>query len=222
MLAAVGTGAVLTGRLAHGLSLSADDASAGVRSALERGASVAVDLLGRPDGFLGNPKVRIPLPGPLEEIGRLMRTLGQGRRVDELLTAMNRAAEMAVPMGRDILVGAVRSMTISDARGILTGGETSVTDFFAERTRAPLTERFLPLVTQATERVDLARKYNAVAGRASRLGLVRPEQADLQQYVTGRTLDGLYLVIGEEERKIRRDPVGTGSQILQKVFGALR
>ncbi|HMN94539.1 MAG TPA: DUF4197 domain-containing protein [Hydrogenophaga sp.] len=216
------TGTLVSAPWVHALGLTADDATAGVRTALERGASVAIDLLGRPDGFLGNPKVRIPLPGQLQDIGQLMRNLGQGRRVEELETAMNRAAEMAIPMGRDILMAAVRSMTIADARGILTGGDTSVTDFFAGRTRTPLTERFLPLVTQATERVELAQKYNAVAGRASRLGLVKPEQANMQQYVTGKALDGLYLVIGEEERKIRRDPVGTGSQILQRVFGALR
>lgn len=203
-------------------SLSAADAAAGVRAALERGAAVAVDLLGRPDGFLGNPKVRIPLPGFLEDAAPLLRNLGQGRRVDELVTAMNRAAELAVPQGRDILLNAVRTMTLTDARNILTGGDTAVTDFFAGRTRAPLTERFLPLVRQATERVALAQKYNDLAGRASRLGLLPPQDADLPQYVTGKTLDGLYLVIGEEERKIRRDPVGTGSQILQKVFGALR
>ena len=222
LAATAATGALGWAAPARAFSLSADEAAAGVRAALERGASVAVDLLGRPDGFLGNPKVRIPLPGQLQDIGQLMRNLGQGRRVDELETAMNRAAEMAIPMGRDILMAAVRSMTLADARGILTGGDTSVTDFFADRTRNPLTERFLPLVTEATERVELAQKYNAVAGRASRLGLVKPEQANVQQYVTGKTLDGLYLVIGEEERKIRRDPVGTGSQILRRVFGALR
>jgi hypothetical protein len=222
LAATAATGALAWAAPARAFSLSADEAAAGVRAALERGASVAVDLLGRPDGFLGNPKVRIPLPGQLQDIGQLMRNLGQGRRVDELETAMNRAAEMAIPMGRDVLMAAVRSMTLADARGILTGGDTSVTDFFADRTRNPLIERFLPLVTEATERVELARKYNAVAGRASRLGLVKPEQANVQQYVTGKTLDGLYLVIGEEERKIRRDPVGTGSQILRRVFGALR
>lgn len=203
-------------------SLSPADATAGVRAALERGAGLAVDLLGRPDGFLGNPKVRIPLPGFLDDVAPLLRNLGQGRRVDELVTAMNRAAEMAVPLGRDILLNAVRTMTVTDAKNILTGGDTSVTDFFAGRTRVPLAERFLPLVRQTTERVALAQKYNDLAGRASRLGLLQPQDADLPQYVTGKTLDGLYLVIGEEERKIRRDPVATGSQILQKVFGALR
>jgi hypothetical protein len=182
----------------------------------------AVGLLGRTDGFLSNLKVRIPLPGYLDDAAKLMRTLGQGRRVDELETAMNRAAEAAVPQGKEVLLQAVRSMTVTDAKQILTGGETSVTDFFATKTREPLSGRFLPIVTQATERVALAQKYNDFAGRASRYGLLKPQDANLQHYVTGKTLDALYLVIGEEERKIRQDPVGTGSQILQKVFGALK
>jgi hypothetical protein len=202
--------------------LTGADASAGVKTALERGAVAAVGLLGRTDGFLSNLKVRIPLPGYLDDAAKLMRTLGQGRRVDELETAMNRAAEAAVPQGKEVLLQAVRSMTVTDAKQILTGGETSVTDFFATKTREPLSGRFLPIVTQATERVALAQKYNDFAGRASRYGLLKPQDANLQQYVTGKTLDALYLVIGEEERKIRQDPVGTGSQILQKVFGALK
>ncbi len=212
-------------RHAHALdlaSLSNTDASAGVKTALERGALAAIGLLGRTDGFLGNPQVRIPLPGYLDDAAKLMRTFGQGARVDELVTAMNRAAEAAVPMGKEVLVQAVRGMTVTDAKNILTGGDTSVTDFFATKTREPLTGRFLPIVTQATDQVALAQKYNDFAGRASRYGLVRPQDANLQHYVTGKTLDGLFLVIGEEERKIRQDPVGTGSQILQKVFGALK
>jgi hypothetical protein len=212
-------------RQAHALTLtdlSGADANAGVKAALERGALAAVGLLGRADGFLGNPKVRIPLPGYLDDVAKLMRTFGQGRRVDELETAMNRAAEAAVPMGRDLLVKAVREMTVTDAKNILTGGDTSVTNFFASKTREPLTGRFLPIVSKATEKVSLAQKYNDFAGKAARYGLVREQDANLQQYVTGKTLDGLYLVIGEEEKKIRQDPVGTGSQILKKVFGALK
>ena len=222
---AVGGALVLHGRAATARTLAdltAADATAGVRTALERGASMAVQLLGRPDGFLGNPRVRIPLPGVLEDSKDLLRTLGQGRRVDELSTAINRAAELAVPMGRDVLLNAVHTMTVTDAKQILTGGDTSVTDFFSSRTREPLTTRFLPLVADTTRQVALAQKYNDLAGRATRFGLIRPQEANLEQFVTAKTLDGLYLVIGEEERKIRRDPVGTGSQILQRVFGALR
>lgn len=210
---------------AHAVSLgnlSNADASNGLKTALEKGVLAAVALLGKTDGFLGNPKVRIPLPGYLEDAAKLLKNFGQGKRIDELTTAINRAAETAVPMGKDLLVSAVRSMNVNDAKNILTGGDTSVTTFFAEKTRAPLGIKFLPVVTQATEKVGLANKYNEFASKAAGFGLVRKEDANIQQYVTGRTLDGLYRMIGEEEQKIRQDPVGTGSAILQKVFGALK
>jgi hypothetical protein len=198
------------------------EASQGLKGALEKGALAAVSLLGKPDGFLGNEKVRIPLPGYLEDAAKFMRTLGQGKRIDELVVAMNRGAETAVPMAKDMLLGAVKSMSVTDAKNILTGGDTSVTNFFAEKTRAPLGVKFLPVVTKATEKVGLAQKYNSVAGKAAGMGLVKKEDANIQQYVTGKTLDGLYLMIGEEEKKIRKDPVGTGSAVLKKVFGALK
>ena len=202
--------------------LTEKDASAGLKTALERGVLAAIGLLGQPGGFLDNPKVRIPLPGYLDDASKLLRQFGQGKRVDELVTSMNRAAEAAVPMGKDLLVGAVKSMSVTDAKNILSGGDNSVTQFFAQKTRVPLGEKFLPVVTQATEKVGLVEKYNQVAGKASSLGLVKKEDAYLQQYVTGKSLDGLYTIIGEEERKIRQDPVGTGSAILQKVFGVGR
>jgi len=220
-LATTGVAALAAAPVAAALP-SETDAAAGIRAALERGAASAVALLGRPDGFLGNPKVRIPLPGFLEDAAKLLKVTGQQRRVDELVTAMNRAAEAAVPEARTLLVNAVRTMSVEDARQILSGGDDAATRFFSTKTRAPLSVRFLPIVTRATERVALADKYNAVAGKAAGLGLVRKEDANVQQYVTGKALDGLYLMIGEEERKIRRDPVGTGSALLRKVFGSVR
>ncbi len=202
--------------------LTDKDASAGLKTALEKGALAAIGLLGKPGGFLDNPKVRIPLPGYLEDAADLLRKFGQSKRVDELVTSMNRAAESAVPMGKDLLVGAVKNMSVTDAKKILTGGDNSVTQFFADKTRAPLGEKFLPVVVKATEKVGLAEKYNKVASKAAGLGLVKKEDANIQQYVTGKSLDGLYTIIGEEERKIRQDPIGTGSAILKKVFGALK
>lgn len=202
--------------------LSNAEASQGLKTALERGAVAAVDLLGKPDGFLANPKVRIPLPGFLADAAKFLRTMGRGKQIEELEVAMNRAAEAAVPMARQLLVNAVKAMTVTDAKNILTGGDTSVTTFFADKTRAALSTRFLPVVTKATEKVGLAEKYNRVAGKASGMGLVKKEDATIEQYVTRKTLDGLYFVIGEEEKKIRQDPVGSGSAILKKVFGALK
>ncbi len=200
-------------------ALSESDAAGGVREALRRGAEAAVAKLGRTDGFLGNQQVRIALPGYLDDAAKLMRTFGQGRRVDELITAMNRAAEAAVPQARTLLVDTVRAISVEDALKIVRGGDTSVTDFFQRKTRTPLSAQFLPIVTQATEKVDLADKYNRVAGKAQGMGLVSSEDANIQQYVTRKALDGLYWMIGEEEKKIRQDPVGTGSAILKKVFG---
>jgi len=214
-----GLGLSLGSPMVQAFSLGDADASAGVKAALERGAVAAVALLGRTDGFLGNALVRIALPGYLNDGVKVLKALGQQKRVDELLTAMNRAAESAVPQAQDLLVSTVRNLSVQDAVRIVKGGDTSVTDFFAGRTRSPLSERFLPIVTQATERVSLAEKYNSVAGKASSLGLVKKEDANIQSYVTRKALDGLYLMIGEEEKKIRRDPVGTGSDILRKVFG---
>ena len=216
---------LLVHQRAHALSLrdlSNADAAGGVKAALAQGVQAAVALLGRPDGFLGNPQVRIGLPGYLGDAAKVMKSMGQGRRIDELVTSLNRAAEAAVPLGRDLLVNALQTMTVTDARNILTGGNTSVTAFFADRTRLPLGERFLPVMNQATENVGLTQKYNAFAGKAASLGLLRPEEANLAQYVTGKTLDGLYLMIGEEERRIRQNPAGAGSAIARKVFGTLR
>ncbi|MGE5452069.1 MAG: DUF4197 domain-containing protein [Acidobacteriota bacterium] len=201
--------------------LSEKDASAGIKAALQKGALAAVGLLGRPDGFLGNPQVRIPLPGNLEKAADLLRMTGQGHKVDELVTTMNRAAETAVPMGKDLLVGAVKSMTVQDAKQILAGGYNAVTTFFADKTRAPLGVKFLPVVTQATQKVNLAKSYNRVAGKLASVGVIDTQASTIESYVTGKTLDGLYTIIGEEERKIRQDPVGTGSALLKKVFGAL-
>ena len=216
-----GAPALLLLRPALALSLSEGDANAGIRTALERGANAAVALLGRPDGFLGNPLVKIQLPGYLKDASRLLKATSQKTRLDELVTAMNRAAEAAVPAAKPLLVKAVKDMSVEDGLKILKGGDDSVTQFFATKTREPLAQQFLPIVTQATERVSLADKYNAVAKKAGGFGLVKGDEANIQQYVTARALDGLYRIIGEEEKKIRQDPVGTGSAILKKVFGGL-
>jgi hypothetical protein len=224
-VSALGLATMAAWQQAHALGvsdLSNADASQGVKTALERGAVAAVALLGRPDGFLANPKVRIPLPSFLADAAKFLRAMGRGKQVEELEVAMNRAAESAVPLAKALLVNAVKAMTVTDARKILTGGDTSVTTFFAEKTREPLAGRFLPVVTKATEKVGLAEKYNRVAGKAAGMGLVKKDDATIDHYVTRKSLDGLYLVIGDEEKKLRQDPLGSGSAILKKVFGALK
>jgi hypothetical protein len=202
--------------------LSDAQATQGLRAVLENGAVAAVSALGQTDGFLGNDNVRIPLPAYLQDAAKLLRALGQGAKLDELMTAMNRAAESAVSLARDLLIGAVKGMNVQDAKRILVGGETSVTKFFAEKTRQALGQKFLPVVTRTTAKMELAAKYNQIAGKAAGMGLLKDDQANIEQYVTAKALDGLYWMIAEEEKKIRQNPVGTGSAVLKKVFGALK
>lgn len=222
LLAAFGLGVTSRAQALTLDELSDTQASQGLKLALEKGAMAAVKSLGQPNGFLGNDKVRIALPGVLEDAAKLLRSLGQGARLDELIIAMNHAAETAVPMARDMLVGAVKTMSVQDAKKILTGGDNSVTQFFTEKTQHDLRRQFLPVVTKVVARVNLAGKYNQLASKAAGMGLLKGDQVSIEQYVTAKSLDGLYLMIAEEEKKIRQDPVGTGSALLQKVFGALR
>lgn len=193
-----------------------------LKGALQRGAQAAVERLGRENGFYGDPRVRIPLPDSLRRAEKNMRRFGMGRHADELLVTLNRAAEAAVPGARQLFVDALRQMSVRDAKGILTGGETAATEYFRNTTSAPLRRKFLPIVQQATMRVGLAQKYNQYASYGVRVGLVRAEDADLDLYVTQKALDGLFFMVAEEERKIRKDPIGTASSLLQKVFGALK
>ncbi len=205
---------------AYALSLSEGDAVAGVRAALEKGAVAAVSLLGRNDGFLANPRARIPLPGVLNDVAKLLKLAGQQRRVDELVTAMNRAAEAAMPAGKAVLVDAVRALSVTDALAIVRGGDTSVTDFFAGKTRSTLTDRFLPIVTKATEKVQLAERYNSLAAKATSLGLIKGSDTDVQHHVTAKSLDALFLFIGDEEKKLRANPAQAGTALLRRVFGS--
>ena len=201
--------------------LSNQDAARGIKGALDQGAASAVAKLGVPGGFLDNPKVKIPLPPALEQVAKGMRLFGRGKDADELVVAMNKAAEQAVPQSKELLVNAVKTMSLDDAKKILTAGDDSVTQFFRAKTAAPLAVKFLPTVKQATDRVGLAQKYNQLAGEGAKVGLMKGDTATVEQYVTSKALDGLYLMIGEEERAIRQNPAAAASSIVSKVFGAL-
>jgi hypothetical protein len=201
--------------------LSNKDAAGGLKEALTKGSQAAVAALGKQDGFLGNQRVKIPLPEGLHKVEGLMRGLGMGKYADELVTTMNRAAETAVVEAKPLLVNAVKSMSVQDAKGILTGGEDAATQYFKRSTSAALSGKFLPIVKKATQKVKLADKYNEFAGKGAKFGLIDQKDADLNNYVTQKTLDGLYLMIAEEEKKIRQDPVGAASGIISKVFGAI-
>lgn len=198
------------------------EADAGLKAALEKGSAAAVARLGVENGFLNNDQVKIGLPGVLEQARPLLQMAGQGQKLDELVLSMNRAAEAAVPMAKPLLLNAVKTMSVTDAKNILTGGDTSVTDFFRQKTAAPLAVKFLPIVKRITDRAGLAAKYNAGMSQVARMGVVPQEQATVEGYVTQRALDGLFLMIGEEEKAIRKDPLGSGSKIIGKVFGALK
>jgi hypothetical protein len=202
--------------------ITSREAVSALRAALERGSQAAVAALGRVDGFFGNPQVKIPLPESLQPADRLMRRLGMGSYADELVLALNRAAEAAVPEARALLVDSVRKMTVQDAKGILSGGDTAATEYFRRTTQDTLRKRFRPVVARATARVELAARYNEYADTAAAFGLVKQEDANLDDYVTQKALDGLYLMVAEEEKKIRKDPVGAASAIVRKVFGAIR
>jgi hypothetical protein len=202
-------------------ALSTSEINAGLKEALTRGADAAVAQLGQKDGFFGNAALKIPLPPSLQKAEKAMRMFGMGRQADELVLSMNRAAEAAVPEARTLLVDAVRAMTLEDARGILTGGKTSATDFFRRKTEATLTERFGPIVKATTDKVGLAQQYNQYAGTAAQFNLIDKQQASVEQYVTQQALDRLYTVIGEKEAALRANPMQAGSDLLKKVFGAV-
>jgi len=202
--------------------LSAGDASKGLKLALEKGSDMAVQLLGAQNGFWGNDKVRIGLPDAISKSAKLLKTLGLGKQIDELNLQMNRAAEAAIPLSKKWLKQSIQDMSVQDAKGILQGGENSVTQFFASKTREPLSSEFMPMVRQSLEKLGVVDQYNAVAVKLSGMGLLDKDKAKLETHVTAKTLDGLYFMIGEEEKKIRQNPAQAGSALLSKVFGALR
>jgi hypothetical protein len=202
--------------------LTNQDATRGIKGALSEGAASAIGKLGVPGGFLNNPKVKIPLPPALEEVAKGMRMMGRGKEADELVETMNHAAEQAVPEAKPLMIAAVKSMSVEDAKKILTGGDNSVTEFFKAKTQAPLAVKFLPIVKRSTDRLGLAQKYDQFAGQGAKFGLIKGDAANIEQYVTDKALDGLYLMIGEEERALRQHPAQAASAIVAKVFGALR
>ena len=198
------------------------DVVAALKEALTKSSHAAVSRLGVENGFFGDERVKIPLPDSLKRAERVMRSIGMGKQADDLLLRMNRAAEAAVPEARALLVDAVKNMSIQDAKSVLTGGDDAETQYFRRTTSEPLAQKFLPIVRDAMNKVKLAEAYDQFAERGRRFGLVKEEDANLERYITRKALDGLFLVIAEEEKKIRQDPVGTASSIIKKVFGALR
>ncbi len=220
---------------ALGSNLPSSDIAAGLKEALAKGTTNAINSLGRNGGFWNNSKVRIPLPGKLEQAGKLARQLGQGAKVDAFELSMNRAAEKAVPQVAQIFGDAIRKMTLSDARGILTGGDHAATDYFRRVAGDALTARIHPIVARATDSVGVTQKYKSftsgnsggslggVLGSLGALGGGKSNKGgsalDLDDYVTAKTLDGLFTTIGEQEQSIRHNPGARSTELLKRVFG---
>lgn len=216
--------AFLWGGAARALSLEQlrdNEVATALRQALETGAANAIARLGQDNGFLGNEKVRIPLPDGLGKVARGLKAVGLGKQSDELVTTMNRAAEQAVPEAKNLLLNTVRLLTIEDAKAILTGPPDAATQFFRSRTEEELTRRFLPIVSRATKRLKLAELYNRLANRGVAFGLVRGEDANLDEYVARKALDGLFITVAEEEKAIRDKPLESSKKLVRKVFGVL-
>ena len=201
--------------------LSQQDATGGLKDALTQGAQIAVKQLGTPGGFSNNPEVKIELPGKLGKVAGKMKAFGMSAQVDELETAMNKAAESAVTQAQPILVDAVKKMTVADAKGILSGGTDSATQYLDKTSREQIRARFLPIVKQATDKVGVAQKYNAFAGQAATLGVVDAKSANVESYVTEQALNGLFEMIGKQEETIRKNPAAAATGLAKKVFGTL-
>jgi hypothetical protein len=199
------------------------DAELGLRGVLDRAAIMAVNQLGRTDAFMGNPKVRVVLPRNLDDAAQ--RLLSSGRRpvVGELVTAMNRAAEAALPDARPVLADAIKAMPVDDALKVLKDGDRAATRFFENGMRSWVAERFVPVVQRTAEAVRLAPKYENFAAQAALPGLLGAQDTGLDRYVARKALDSLFLVMGDLEARMRADPVGlAGSASLARVLRALK
>jgi hypothetical protein len=217
--------AIVISMPAFGASLegiSNTEASSGLKQALADGSAAAVAQLGVENGFLNNPKVKIPLPPALQRVESALRFAGMKRQADDLVVGMNRAAEAAVPEAKALLVDSVKRMSVQDAKGILTGGDTAATDYFRRTTESQLLKRFMPIVKKTTDQVGLSEQYNSLAGQGVQLGLIRKDQSTIEGYVARKALDGLYLMIAEQEKTFRQNPLGASSDIVKRVFGAMR
>ena len=203
-------------------SLDRETVVAGLREALEIGSRRTVERTAVLDGFLANELIRIVIPDELDSMTAALRKLGLGRQVEDLEVNMNRAAEEAAGEAREILWEEIRSLTIPDAWAILDGGKTAATDFLQERTSAEIRAKFHPIVVRKMEEVGLARIYSDLSERYNRLPFVSSPALNLDEYVTDEALAGLFTILGEEETKIRENPLARTTELLKRVFGSRR
>jgi len=191
----------------------------GLKQALSISTKNAVASTGRPDGFLKNEAIKILVPEKLRKVSKTMRMVGMGRQMDEFETGMNRAAEQATPAAKQIFLDALTKMTFQDARQILSGGDTAATDYFKRASTQELAAAFAPIVHRSMENVGVIRQYNQLTRNPMVARATAGEDFNLDDYVVGKTLDGLFLVMGQEEQKIRKDPMAQTTAILREVFG---
>jgi hypothetical protein len=192
---------------------------AGLKEALDIGTKKAVDKVSVQDGYFGNLDIKIPVPEKLEKTERLLRKLGMDERVDEFILGMNRAAEAAAPQAVDIFVNAISDMTVVDAYGIVKGDDTAATRYFEEKTSGSLAALFKPVITDSLSKVGAVRSYKRMMKAYNSIPLVDDVDVDLEGYVTDSALDGLFFMVGEEEKKIRKDPAARVTDLLKEVFG---
>jgi hypothetical protein len=199
---------------------SSEDSKVGaaLKQALAVGTENAVKLTGKTDGYFGNQAIKILMPEKLRTVEKGLRAAGYGSEVDSLVLSMNRAAEKAAPEAKKIFTDAIGKMTIDDAQRILNGTPTAATDYFKDKTSASLTLAFKPIVDRTLEEVGTVKRYNALLGQAKAIPFLKTENYDIDRYVVGKALDGLFHVVGDEERKIRTDPAARVTSLLKEVF----
>jgi hypothetical protein len=201
-------------------SLSNGDIVAGLKEALEVGTTDTVALTGKTDGYFGNAAIKILLPSQLQSVDQALRLLGQGEKVDAFVLSMNRAAEKAAPAAKDIFWTAIKGMTFEDARKILNGGDTAATEYFRAKTSESLTATFRPVVNDSMKDVGVIQQYKELQTSYQSVPFASSFPApDIEAYVVSKALDGLFLILGEQEKKIRTDPAAQVTGLLKKVFG---
>ncbi len=202
-------------------NLPTDKIVSGLKEALKVSTTKAVAETGKPDGFLMNQAIKITLPKNWQTVERGMRMFGQGQKVDQFVVGMNRAAEQATPLAKKIFIDALMKMTITDARNILKGSDTAATEYFRRTTSEELTSAFRPIVHQSMENVGVVKQYNDLAANPLAAPLLQRQQFNIDDYVLGKTLDGLFYMMGQEEKNIRKNPAARTTQILKDVFKGL-
>lgn len=209
----------LGGVIGSGGGLSDVKIGSGLQEALKIGTANAVIQTGQVDGFLLNKAIKILMPKSLQTIETPLRYVGYGPQIDEFVVGMNRAAEKAVPFAKDIFWDAIGQMTFDDARKILNGGDTAATDYFKAKTSKKLQTAFRPSVEDVMNQVGVNRQYNELIGRYKSVPFAKSVTFDVNQYVTEKATDGLFFVVGQEEKKIRTDPAARVNDLLKEVFG---